>query len=177
MGELSVYFVPNDQVRWFNRERDIAEAFWSRGVFLATPDRFIYERLAEYKAQGRPLPPWKHAFTFSDMGIASSALEDPVPSGYLELHCPSCKTDISEAAHDVWGDEESTVPTPSRTITCPSCEATHAGATLLCTDSEFTFASVYMWVSDIDEDDWDASFKTTVEEVLGPCRQFMAWDT
>ena len=177
MAELSVYFVPVDQERWFNRERDVAEAFWSRGVFLATPGYFIYQRLAEYKAQGRSLPPSNHAFTFSDMGIASSPLEDPVPSGYLELHCPSCKADVSDAAHDVWSDEDATAPTSSRIVTCPTCNATHGGATLVCAESDFTFARVYMWVSDIDEDDWDASFKTTVEEVLGPCRQYKAWDT
>jgi hypothetical protein len=174
VGETSVYFVPEDQTRWIGREREVAEAFWAHGVFLAVPDDFVYERIRQWRAEGRALPGWKHAFQFGTMGLGGLGEWEPVPSLVYDLRCPECDADVFEALHEVWEDE-TVVPLPDRTGACPSCRAViRAGAAR--SETPFTFARFFLWVSDIG-DGWDPTFKHTVETVLGPCKEYEGWET
>jgi hypothetical protein len=177
MGETAKYFVPDDEARFIGKEREVAEAFWQRGVFIVTSDRFIYDRIKQWNAEGRPLPEWKHDFTFVEMGVGESKLMDPVPNSIYDLVCPACGTALSDAAYGVWNDEESPLPLPDRVVVCGGCGARHRSGQLQSKETPFTFARFYLWVADIEEADWDSTFKQTVEAVLGPCREFTAWET
>lgn len=176
MGEVSKYFVPEDDARWLSKERELAEAFWTVGLFVTTQDRFIYRRIEEWRAAGRTLPASPHQFSFAEMGLASSPLCDAVPNAIYDLACPECQAPISDVALEVWEDEASLVPLPLREVTCPTCQAISKSQSLASSEA-FTFARVYLWVSDIDTDDWDSSFKRTVEGVLGTCQEFTSWET
>ena len=174
MGETSVYFVPDDETRWIGRERDVAEAFWALGVFLTVPDDSVYARIRQWKAEGRALPAWKHSFRFATMGLGGLGQWEPVPSLVYDLRCPACDADVFEFLHEVWEDE-SAVPLPERAIACHSCGVSiPAGGAH--SETPFTFSRFFLWVSDIG-DDWDPTFKSTVEAVLGPCKEFQAWET
>jgi hypothetical protein len=177
VGETSVYYVPDDEERWIGREHDVAEAFWSLGVFLVTKDRFIYERIGQWHAEGKALPEWEHGFSFAEMGFGGGQSQwDPVPNQVYELRCPHCTADLYDPLYEVWNDDRSSVPLPERTVACHACGRQVCSAEAK-SQEPFTFARFYVWVADIDPGDWDASFKRTVESVLGPCREYMAWET
>lgn len=169
-----MYFVPHDQESWVGRERDAAEAFWARGVFVMTPDRFIYDRIRQWESHGKPLPPWRHSFGFVEMGFGGLGEWEPVPSIVHDLRCPYCDTEMANVLHELF-QEESGIPLPDRTAVCPNCDQT-VRATEARAESAYTFARFFLWVADIG-DDWDPSFRGTVESVLGPCTQYEAWGT
>jgi hypothetical protein len=176
VGETSVYYVPNDQQRWLGKEREVAEAFWPVGVFLVTEDRFIYDRIKAWQAEGRPLPEWPYKFTFAEMGFGSPGEFDPVPNVVYDLRCPHCDADIGDALRDAWEAVDARTPVPERSVPCAACGQMVRSDSAR-SDTPFTFAQFYIWVADIDPDDWDPTFKQTVEAVLGPCREYQAWDT
>jgi hypothetical protein len=176
MGEITKYFVPVDEAPLLERERELAEAFWALGIFVVTSDRFVYERIKLWEAQGRSLPEWKHSFSFVEMGFGGSHLFEPVPGMIYDLLCPLCHTDIGNAAYEVW-EEDSEIILPERLIGCPTCNREVRSDTLVTEETPFTFSRFYLWVADIEESDWDNTFKATVESVLGPCREFTAWET
>ena len=177
MGETAKYFVPDDEARFVGRERDVAEAFWLRGVFVVTSDRFIHERIKQWRAENRPLPEWEHDFTFAEMGLGGSELMEPVPNSVYDLVCPACGEDISDAAYDAWNEDAPIVPLPARQVLCAACGAQVASNEIKATETAFTFSRFYLWVADVELSDWDPTFKKTVEAVLGPCREFTAWET
>ncbi len=39
-------------------------------------------------------------------------------------------------------------------------------------DEPFTFATSYLYVSDIDPDYWPDEVKTNIESILGPCDEY-----
>jgi hypothetical protein len=123
MVEKSVYYIPEDQDKWFGKVEEIADIFWKKGVFLATPNKHIYARLQEFQEKGLSIPEWDHDFGFVEMGVADEGREVSIES--------------------------------------------EAG--------EFS-ARIYLWVADIDEEDWDSQFKITVESVLGPCKEVFAFE-
>jgi len=176
MAEVSKYFVPEDDADLVGKEREIAEAFWNVGLFVVTQDRFVYQRIEEWKKQGRPLPASVHNFPFAEMGLGGSPSYDPVPNSIYDLSCPKCGAEIAEEAYEAWGDEESNIALPQREIVCPSCHVASKSITLKSQDP-FTFSRLYLWVADIETDEWDSSFKATVEGILGPCQEITAWET
>lgn len=175
MGETSVYYVPQQEQRWIGRELEAAQQFWTLGVFLVTPDNWAYQEIERFKREGRPLPPWRHTFSFASMGIGGLGQWDPVPNSISEQSCPFCGEDITDAMYEVWV-EENPVPLPERSLSCPHCsKAVQAGAGVA--SEAFVFSRFYLWVSDIDEGDWQPDFQQTVEQVLGPCNVFQGWET
>ncbi|MCA8912580.1 MAG: hypothetical protein KDB82_12820 [Planctomycetes bacterium] len=174
MGEYSLYFVPENQGRFVGRENEVAEAFWKLGVFLATEDDFIFERIAELEKQGSPLPEWEHDFEFGEMGLQDDEEASIVPQELeaLELTCPHCDEDITEQAYDVFDDIDES-PQPVRPIRCVGC-----GKTMPFKDLKhgrpYTFARFHLWVSDADPDYDGEDFRRTVEKVLGPCTIYRA---
>jgi hypothetical protein len=176
MGEISVYYVPRKSTSFAGKEREVAEEFWNLGIFLDTPDHFIDKRIREWKRHGRELPRWKHSFRFGSMGVAGSAKAVPVPASFFDYYCPRCRAIVSDAVHAAWFDTDSPVPLSERAVTCSNCGATTPSKNLDA-DEPFTFATFYVWISDIDESDWEPHFKETIESVLGPCDEFRAWMT
>ena len=176
MAEISKYFVPEDDAHLMGKERDIAEAFWNAGLFVVTEDQFIYERIKEWEKEGRALPVSVHNCTFAEMGLGGSPVYEPVPNSINELACPKCGSELTSEAYDAWEDEDSETPVPLRNVTCPSCHA-ESKSTELKSEEPFTFSRLYLWVADIESDDWDSSFKATVERILGPCKEITAWET
>jgi len=176
MGELSVYFVPDNQQKLVGKSRQIAEALWALGVFVATEDQFIYKRIQDWKAARKPLPKGNHDFSFGDMGIADKLMPEPVPNLIYDLKCPRCAAEMMNETYDIWNKETET-PIPDRPIRCPKCSAVFPSREIKSEEMPFTFARFYLWVSDIDEEDWDPAFKETVQNVVGPCREFRACET
>lgn len=175
MAECSVWYVPQDQARFVGKATQIADAFWNHGVFLETEDDRIHKRIAEWNRQGKPLPECRHDFAFSAMGLGEAENGCIVPEAVDDLSCPECAEDITDDAHEVL-DDETLGEVSRRSITCPHCEAMFPASRLVSKKTPFTFARVCLWVSDIDPGEWDGSFKETVEKVLGPCDEFMAWE-
>jgi hypothetical protein len=173
MAECAKYFVPDDESRLIGKEHEVAEAFWKLGVFIATDDEFIYRRLADWQARGKPFPQCAHDFSFAEMGLGGSELGDVVPDPD-HVVCPECDADITEAAQDVWYDEGAVLPLAAREVTCPECGAGTLSADLQSDEAPFTFSRFYLWITDVDPGDWDETFKKTVETVLGPCQEFTA---
>lgn len=176
MGEVSKYFVPSDDSAFVGKEREIVEAFWKAGLFLVTEDRFIYKRIEEWEKAGRPLPESTHEFSFAEMGLGGSPLYEPVPNSIYDLACPKCDGELAEEAYELWEDDESSVPIPLREIVCPHCHAISKSSELR-SQEPFAFSRLYLWIADIEADDWDSSLKATVEVILGPCQEITAWET
>ncbi|MBL0731211.1 hypothetical protein [Piscinibacter sp. HJYY11] len=175
MAEMSKYFVPKDDAHLLGKEREIADAFWNVGLFITTEDQFIYQRIKDCEKEGRPPPESLHDFTFAEMGLGGSPSFEPVPNSINDLACPKCGSDLLSEAYEEWEDEDSEVALPLRTVTCPSCN-THSKSAELKSEDPFTFSRFYLWVSDIESEDWDESFKASVEKILGPCQEITAWE-
>lgn len=168
--------MPKDDAHLIGKEREIAEAFWNVGLFVTTEDQFVYQRIKEWEMDGRALPESTHHFTFAEMGIGGSASFEPVPNSINDLACPKCGSDLLSEAYDEWEDEDSEVALPLRIVKCPRCNAKSKSVDLKSQDP-FTFSRLYFWVADIESDDWEESFKATVEKILGPCQEITAWET
>ncbi len=175
MGEISVYYVPENEAWWIGREREAAEAFWHQGIFVATPDRWAYNEIARYQREGLELPGGEFRFSFAEMGLGGLGQWESVPNLVYEQRCPSCSGDISAEMHERW-EEESAIPLPERSLDCPHC-GTRMAAGGAVSPQPFVFSRFYLWIADIDPDDWDPKFKGAVESVLGPCAEFTAWET
>ena len=175
MGYQTIFYVPESQAPFLGRAAEVAEMFWGLGVFVETEDGFVGKRMAECKARGQPIPESVHNFTHSSIAIADYADPIPVPYRIWDLACPHCGADVLDHAYGVWGTESDTL-IPQREVKCPSC-GTASSSSSLKSEDPFTFASFYLSVTDVDEDDWEPSFKSTVETVLGPTREYQVWDT
>lgn len=175
MGETSVYYVPRDEQRWIGHELEAAKQFWQAGIFVITPDNWAYEERARYRREARALPGWAYTFTFASMGFGGLGNWDPVPNAVYEQACPSCSGPIGDAMTELWNDESET-PLPARSLVCPHCAAPVAAGAGIAPEP-FVFSRFYLWVSDIDEVDWQPEFRNAVERVLGPCSVYQAWET
>src|SRR5262245_35739076 len=113
MGETSVYYVPADEARWIGREREVVQAFWERGIFVVTPDRWVYDEIARFKQEGKVLPPWAFTFSFAEMGLGGLGRWEPVPNVVYDQQCPHCHQPITDAIWELW-EAESTVSLPDR---------------------------------------------------------------
>ena len=174
VGEVSVYFVPTEQDRLAGTAQQAAESFWALGIFVVSPE-FVYERIREWRKRGRTFPEWGHSFTFAEMGIVDGDEYEPVPNVIYDLRCSVCNHDLTADAIDIW-EQESSVPMSMRRVPCAGCAA-EVRSEKLKSEIPFTFARFYFWVSDIDEANWDPSFKATVEKVLGNCVEYREWST
>lgn len=110
------------------------------------------------------------------MGLCDEVDGDIVPNLIYDLSCPACSEVLSDDAYEVLEDEELGEIT-RRGITCPHCDAVFPASRLVSKETPFTFAKVYIWVGDIDNDEWDSSFRETVEKVFGPCGELFSWET
>ncbi len=176
MGETTKYYVPDDDASLLGKEREIAEAFWNIGLFLATEDRFIYNRIEAWKKAGQPLPPSAHDFAFAEMGLGGSPRYEPIPNSIHDLACPKCAGDLAAEAYAVWQDEASAVVLPLREVTCPHCHLSSRSSALKSTEP-FAFSRLYLWIVDVAPHEWDTSLKASVEKILGPCQEITAWET
>ena len=177
MGEKSAYYIPENQDAFKGKAEEISDLFWNKGIFLSTPDQHIYTRLRKYEEKGIAVPPCNHEFSFLEMGIADEGIEIPVPSNVYDAVCPKCEAEVYEEFTESLALGDESVPLPDRIVICSSCNHSFKSSETKTTDSGFQFARVYLWVSDIYEEDWEPIFKATVESVLGPCREIIAWDT
>jgi hypothetical protein len=174
MGEISVYYVPDDQAACSSRARELAEFFWQYGIFLDTTE--INERLLAERNAGRSLP---HCHLnidqkFGGMGV-SDEMEVPVPNYLYEIACPVCEADIVDACYAAWSCD-SDVECKDRVVICDAC-----GASSTTKDLKFgepmTFARFFVFVSDCDRENWDPGFRTLLEQLLGPCSEYWEWST
>ncbi|QDV18739.1 hypothetical protein Pan153_34000 [Gimesia panareensis] len=179
MGEHSAYYVPEDQESVIGKSDEIRMRFWDLGVFLDCMDEPIASRLAEARKTGVSLPEWKHDFGFGGMGIQESEVDLPVPELPYDAQCPHCGAEVFRDLADTWyGSEEiDESPDLAAAITCSSCQKQFSVDEMKCPEQGFAHARWYLWVSDIDPDDYDRSFKQTIEAIVGPCKEVFGWDT
>lgn len=177
MGEKTAYYIPENQSELLGKVEEIADRFWDLGVFLATPDEHIYERLREYKEKGKPIPEWKHNFSFAEMGLADEGGEVPVPSNVYDATCPKCGAEVYEEFTDALSNEEKNTELPNREVICSSCHHKFKASETKSNDTGLVFTRLYLWVSDIYDEDWDPEFRGTVESIMGKCKEIVAWDT
>lgn len=176
MGERTAYYIPENQEKYFEQEESLADLFWEKGIFLSTKDEHIYQRLNDYKNQGKPLPDTNHEFSFGDMGISDEGIQIPIPSNVYDAQCPACSANVYEVFTSSLAEGD-TSDLRETLIKCPECSREFKSVQTVAKDPGFRFARVYLWVSDIYDDDWEPGFKATVESILGPCTEIIAWDT
>lgn len=179
MGAHSAYYVPENQSAVIGRSDDIRLQFWDLGVFLDSMDDPIASKLEECKRSGAPLPKWQHDFGFGGMGIEESDFDLPVPEMPYDARCPHCDAEVFQDLADTWYGSEDLDDGPDldAAITCSSCQKQFVPSEMKCPEQGFARGRWYIWVSDIEPDDYDKSFRQTVESVVGPCREVFGWDT
>ena len=179
MGEYSAYYVPIEQDTFSGREYEVAEKFWKIGIFLDTSNGEILARHKRMKWIKFRIPKTHHKFSYGGMGLHDG--EDEIVPNYIHnVKCPSCGADLSDDFNDVtqnWSIEESDMLLDAP-MTCSSCNETFKIGEANAEKPGFIAAKFYLYVSDISpDDDWEPAFKKTVESVLGPCKEIIAWDT
>ena len=162
MSQISQFYVPQQALKPGKEIPDLAAKLWSLGLpFMDLPEfgdlpDDIYETELIYEAM---------AFVFSEHG-------DPVPNQISDLRCPHCDQDVMSVAYEVWQEEDSVIATEQRTFECSRCAQQLSGKDLKSTEP-FTFATCYLYVSDIDPDLWPgAAVRANIESVLGPCAEY-----
>ena len=179
MGEYSAYYVPVEQDNFIGREEEIAEKFWKIGIFLDTSSGAIMARHHRMRWIKFRIPKTHHKFSYGGMGLHDGE-EEVVPNYVYDVKCPSCNVDITDDFQDVTENqnENNTYPLMDLLIKCNSCGVTTKISEVTVVEPGFLAAKFYLYVSDIfPDDDWEASFKATVESVLGPCKEIIAWET
>jgi hypothetical protein len=106
------------------------------------------------------------------MGIAFSEFGDPIPNTISELRCPSCGNDVLHDAYEVWQDEDLKTPTALRKFHCTKCGEGLDGNNIQSSEP-YTFATSYLYVSEIDPEHWPEKVKSDIERVIGPCQEFL----
>lgn len=179
MGEYSAYYVPEDQESVIGKSDEIRKRFWDLGVFLDCLDEPIVTRLAETRDSGVPLPEWKHDFSFGGMGIQESGVELPVPLMPYDAQCPHCCAEVFQDLADTWYGTSDIEEGPdlNAAISCSACQKEFSVDEMKCPEHGIARGRWYIWVSDIEPDDYDSSFRQTIESVVGPCREVFGWDT
>lgn len=179
MGEYSVFYIPNEQDKFCGKEDEVAENFWKLGIFLQTTSGKIMKRQKKMRWVKFRIPKTTHEFSYSGMGLNDSD-EHIVPYHVHDVKCPACNTEVFDEFHaadeNLQDDEKSNLI--DNTFECSSCGANSSLAEATVGAPGFSIAKFYLYVSDIfPDDDWEPSFKQTVESVLGPCKEIIAWDT
>ena len=180
MGEVTAYLIPDHQNELAGREDEIADQFWNLGIFLQTASQKISKRLQQVEPD--KLPTSRHQLTFSGMGIEDPGFEVMVPGNVYDAMCPHCGADIyedlAEALQAFTIDE---TPIQRMQVTCSTCGASFAANQIKAPEIGLAFAKFYLWISDVEVDQdattWEPAFHATVESLIGPCRQILAWDT
>ena len=176
MGEVTAYYIPEDQETLAGRGEALADLFWHQGIFLASRDDHIDTKLVEARKTGKPLPESPHFFSFEQMGLVDEAIDLPVPPHAYDAACPACGAEVYDAFLEAMLEGEE--PNLSeRIILCGECGHGFAAVETVAHDPGFQFAKIYLYVAGISDDDWEPDFRDTVESVLGPCREILAWDT
>ena len=162
MGHFSVFYVPEKPLTPGAELTEMGRRLWQLGMpFLESSE---FGDLPEH--------PYDPELTHEDVGMVFSTLGDPVPNMIFDLRCPHCDKDVMEAAYEAWNDEDSAVPYNHRRFPCPHCAVELAGPDLV-SDEPFTFATSYLYVSEIDPEFWPAQVKIDIEAIVGPCREYM----
>ena len=97
MGEVTAYYIPEDQETLAGRGEALADLFLEQGIFLASRDDHIHTKLLEARKLGQALPESSHLFTFAHMGLVDETLELPVPPHVYDAACPACGAEVYEA--------------------------------------------------------------------------------
>jgi hypothetical protein len=179
MGYCTAYYVPERQEDVIGRTEEIRIRFWKRGVSLYSALNPKEKKVIESLENDCPLPEWEHEFSFSEMGVHESTIDMPVPLMPYDARCPRCKAEVFDDLRHAWyvSIEEDEEPDLDIDIKCSACQQLFAVDEMECPEQGFARARWYIWVDDIDPDEYDGSFKQTVESVVGPCKEVIAWDT
>ncbi len=175
MGQVSVYYVPENQDTWLERGEELADRLWDYGVFLETPA--IMDRIRAFRDADRPFPVCDLDINkkFGGMGVVDESTEHPVPNYLYEIKCPKCSAKVMDTVYEVW-EEGSEAALPDRAITCPVCDSISCTKDLNYGES-VEFARFYIYVSDCEQEGWDANFRKLLEGIVGPCREYWEWST
>jgi hypothetical protein len=166
MGFYSAYLVPQTPLEPGPSLEEGCHRLWQKGL--------TFMNLPEWGE----LPDWDYPddFEFEYMGIAiSEKVDDPVPSPLYDLRCPKCNASMAEVFAETWEELEDE-SLASHELRCAACGAMTRGDSLR-SDTPYTFARVYFFVSDIDPDHWPKQLRHDVESVFGPCREYISWET
>lgn len=177
MGEITAYYIPEDQDTLSGRGEALADLFWEQGIFLASRDDHIHAKILAARKLGQPLPECVHRFSFGHMGLVDEPADIPVPPNVYDAACPACGAEVYEAFMEAMVDGDDDVNFPDRPVLCTECGHGFPAGETVAHDPGFEFARVYLYVAEISDDDWEPEFRDTVESVLGPCREILAWDT
>jgi hypothetical protein len=175
MGEQSAYYVPESQSNLFDDIEALADKFWEKGIYLTTPNDHIQNRLSEFNEKGTSLPSCIHEFSYADMGLAKENISYAIPPNVYDAQCPKCKAEVYDEFTEAI--ESAELAPEDANVVCSSCGNIFLAKETEANTDGFVFTNFYLWVSDIDEDDWESSFKQSVEEILGPCREYISWST
>ncbi|KAI9131309.1 hypothetical protein [Acaryochloris sp. CCMEE 5410] len=175
MGQVSVYYVPENQDQWSGCGEELAERLWEYGVFLKTP--VILNRIRAFRDADRPFPDCDLDIKakFGGMGIVDESKEHPVPNYLYEIKCPKCSSDVMDNVNEVC-KEDSKTALQDRAITCPFCTSKLCIKDLNYVES-MEFARFYVYVSDCDQEVWDPKFRQLLEGIVGPCHEYWEWST
>jgi rubredoxin len=160
MGEFDIYYVPKDQARWNGRKHKIEQLFCPLGVILHDYDR-LKEINAELSSKGERLPKSKHQFSFGGMGVADEDLPHPVPNElYDNWSCPQCSSRFTY--EDLLDGSEKDFMSPDDVIACGQCGQKTAFENLK-SDTNFIMARTYIFISDVDPEEWIPMFLNDVK--------------
>ncbi|MBN8421509.1 MAG: hypothetical protein J0L73_21520 [Verrucomicrobia bacterium] len=162
MSQISQFYVPQQALKPGKEIEVLAAKLWSLGLpFMDLPEfGDLPEDLYEIE------------LIYEDMAIVFSEFGDPVPNQISDLRCPHCNQDVMSEAYKVWQEQGATIPTEQRTFACSGCAQQLSGKGLNSTEP-FTFATCYLYVSDIDPGLWPGEeVRANIESVLGPCAEY-----
>jgi hypothetical protein len=186
LGEWTAWYIPERQEELAGKLDEAADRLWEKGVPVWMSDQQHAAKNRELQDKGITAPPWDHAFSHESIGLSDEEIYIPIPYNVYDASCPTCGAEVyqefCDAMDDVLYDEPNSqhegLDLRERVVRCPKCAHAFKTSEAEARETGFAFARVYLWVSDIaPEDDWEPSFRATVESVLGPCREIIAWDT
>lgn len=162
MPQISQFYVPQQVLKPGKEMEDLAAKLWSLGLpFMDLPE-----------FGDLPDDLYEIELIYENMAIVFSEFGDPVPNQISDLHCPHCDQDVMSEAYEVWQEKDSAIATAQRTFECSGCAQTLSGKVLKSAEP-FTFATCYLYVSEIDPDLWPGeAVRANIESVLGPCAEY-----
>ena len=162
MSHISQFYVPQQALKPGKEIEDFAAKLWSLGLpFMDLPE---FGEL--------PDDLYEIELIYEDMQIVFSEFGDPVPNQIDDLRCPHFDQDVMSEAYEAWQKEDSAIAIERRTFECSGCARKLSGKDLESAEP-FTFATCYLYVSEIDPDFWPGeAVRANIESVLGPCAEY-----
>jgi hypothetical protein len=161
MAHFSVFYVPLNGLVPGAALTGMGSRLWNLGLPFLEAFEFGELPEAQYEVE----------LIHEDMGIVFSEFGDPIPNQVGDLRCPHCDHDVLHDAYEAWGDDTLKTATVLRRFPCSGCGALVGGMELKSSES-YTFATSYLYVSEIDPDYWPDKVKSDIEEIVGPCHEY-----